>query len=91
MQIGSPNLIIRGCNPHKLARIIYRFGQSYVDEEMENYEQKYQNRLLKNLTKTAESMGLQLIPKRILYQEFLRKRHSRTLLLLQADLSLHLV
>ncbi len=43
-----------------------RFGQIYVDDGMENYEQKYQNRLLKNLTKTAESMGLQLIPKQTL-------------------------
>lgn len=51
---------------HKLARILYRLlthGEAYVREGLVDYEQKHQSRKLKNLQKTANSMGLQLVPK----------------------------
>jgi transposase len=50
---------------HKLARIIYRLlkhGEAYVQKGMEHYEQKYRERLLHNLRKTAASLGFQLTP-----------------------------
>lgn len=50
---------------HKLARIIYRllkYGEAYVQKGLEHYEQHYRKRLLHNLTKTAASLGFQLIP-----------------------------
>lgn len=56
---------------HKLARLIYRLlkhGEAYVQNGMEQYEQKYRQRLIRNLTKTATSLGLQLIPDQRLTQ-----------------------
>ncbi len=50
---------------HKLARIIYRLlkhGEPYVRQGLEEYEQKYRQRLLHRLQKTAQSFGLQLVP-----------------------------
>jgi len=50
---------------HKLARITYRLlkhGELYVRTGLEEYEQKFRQRLLRNLEKTAHSLGLQLIP-----------------------------
>lgn len=50
---------------HKLARIIYRllkYGENYVQKGMEDYEQKYRQRLVHNLQKTAASLGFQLTP-----------------------------
>jgi len=50
---------------HKLARIIYRllkYGELYVRTGMEQYQQKYQERVLHNLRKTAQSLGFQLTP-----------------------------
>ena len=51
---------------HKLAKIIYRllkFGQPYVETGQEQYEEKYRARLLKHLQKSADTLGLQLVPK----------------------------
>lgn len=51
---------------HKLARLIYRllkYGESYVRQGAEMYEQKYRERLLHKLRKTAASFGLELTPK----------------------------
>jgi transposase len=51
---------------HKLARLIYRLlkhGELYVQQGLEVYEQKYRERLLHNLRKTAASLGLQLTQK----------------------------
>jgi transposase len=48
---------------HKLGRIIYRllkYGEAYVREGLEEYEKKYQQRRLKHLQQTANSMGFQL-------------------------------
>jgi transposase len=50
---------------HKLARLIYRllkYGQSYVRQGAEIYEQKCRQRLLHNLQKTAATFGLELTP-----------------------------
>ena len=51
---------------HKLARLIYAMltqGQEYVDQGQEYYEEKYRQRVIKNLTKRAEQIGFQLTPK----------------------------
>ncbi len=48
---------------HKLARLIYRLlkhGDAYVRQGIEVYEQKYRERLIHNLKKTAASFGFQL-------------------------------
>lgn len=37
-------------------------GEDYVDQGQEHYEQKYRQRVIKNLTKRAEQLGFQLIP-----------------------------
>jgi transposase len=50
---------------HKLARIIYRLlkhGELYVRQGMEAYQNKYRQRLLHNLKKTAATLGLELTP-----------------------------
>lgn len=49
---------------HKLARIIYRLikhGEAYVRQGLEDYEKKFRERKLHALTKTAASMGFNLI------------------------------
>ena len=35
---------------------------AYIDPGMDYYEQKYQERLLKNLTRNANKLGFELIP-----------------------------
>ena len=50
---------------HKLARLIYAMltkGEDYVDQGQTYYEEKYRERVIKNLTKRAESLGFQLTP-----------------------------
>lgn len=50
---------------HKLARLIYAMltkGEEYVDQGQAQYEEKYRQRVIKNLTKRAEQLGFQLIP-----------------------------
>jgi transposase len=50
---------------HKLARLIYAMltqGEEYVDQGQEYYEEKYRQRVIKNLTKRAEQIGFQLTP-----------------------------
>jgi len=49
---------------HKLARLVYRLlkhGVEYVRQGVEAYEQKYRERLLHNLKKSAASLGFQLV------------------------------
>lgn len=56
---------------HKLARVVYRllkYGEAYVQKGAEEYEQKYRQRLLFNLKKTAASLGFQLRPNEQLTQ-----------------------
>ncbi|MDD5410651.1 MAG: hypothetical protein PHF31_04435 [Methylobacter sp.] len=50
---------------HKLAWLIYAMltkGEEYMDQGQEYYEEKYRQRVIKNLTKRAEQIGFQLIP-----------------------------
>jgi transposase len=50
---------------HKLARLIYRllkFGHEYVEVGERYYEQKFQQRSIKNLEKRAKSLGYALVP-----------------------------
>ena len=50
----------------KLATLIYRllrWGQPYIDEGAEAYEQRYQANRLKGLMSKAKSMGFDLTPK----------------------------
>ncbi|MEO6850355.1 MAG: IS110 family transposase [Mucilaginibacter sp.] len=49
---------------HKIAKIIYnmlRYGVGYKEAGQDYYERQYQNRIIKNLKKRAESMGFSLI------------------------------
>src|SRR5712691_8755896 len=49
----------------KLATIIYRllrWGQPYVDEGAETYEQRYRDNRVKSLTARAKELGYQLTP-----------------------------
>jgi transposase len=51
---------------HKLARLIYRllkYGEAYVRQGMADYEQRFQERKLYALQKTAQAMGFQLVAK----------------------------
>ena len=50
---------------HKLARLIYTMltkGEEYVDQGQEYYEERYQKRVLRQLTRRAEKMGMVLVP-----------------------------
>jgi len=49
---------------YKLARLIYAMitkGEAYMDQGQAQYEEKYRQRVIKNLTKRAEQFGFQLI------------------------------
>jgi transposase len=62
-RLGAPTAINAGA--HKLARLIYRmlkFGAAYVEQGQAYYEQKYKDRLLRNLCKRAKEFGFQLTP-----------------------------
>jgi len=61
-RLGAPAAIT--ATAHKLARIIYRmlrYGEAYVREGLEDYEQKYQQRKLQGLKKMAATLGFELI------------------------------
>lgn len=50
---------------HKLARLLYAMltkGQEYTDQGQDYFEQRYQERVIRNLTQRAQQFGLQLIP-----------------------------
>src|SRR5260221_1735895 len=62
-RMGAPTAINAGA--HKLARLFYRmlkFGAAYVEQGQAYYEQKYKDRLLRNLSKRAKEFGFQLTP-----------------------------
>lgn len=49
---------------HKLALIIYsmlKHGEAYVEKGQEYYENEYKERVIKNLKKRAEALGLTVI------------------------------
>jgi hypothetical protein len=49
---------------HKLARLIYAMltkGEEYADQGQDYYEERYRERVLKQLSQRAEKMGMKLI------------------------------
>ncbi len=50
---------------HKLARLIYTMltkGEEYTDQGQDYYEERYRERVLRQLTKRTEKLDMQLIP-----------------------------
>ena len=50
---------------HKLARLIYTMltkGEQYTDQGQNYYEERYQERVRYHLAKSAEKMGMKLVP-----------------------------
>ncbi len=50
---------------HKLARLVYSMltkGQEYTDQGQEYFEERYRQRVLHNLSKRAEVVGMKLVP-----------------------------
>ena len=50
---------------HKLARLIYTMlttGEEHVDQGQAQYEERYRQRVVQNLTKKAKKLGFQLVP-----------------------------
>ena len=50
---------------HKLARLIYLLitrGHDYVDQGQQYYEQRYRDRVVRQLQKRAKDLGLTLVP-----------------------------
>jgi transposase len=63
-RLGAPHGIT--ATAHKLARLIYRmlkFGQTYADKGQEHYDQKYKEKLVKNLSRRAHELGFQIVSK----------------------------
>jgi transposase len=57
-RLGAPKAIT--ATAHKLARIFYRMwttGQSYIDMGSDYYENRYEERVLRNITKRARELG----------------------------------
>lgn len=62
-RIGGPKAIT--ATAYKLARIYYRcvkYARNYKDIGASYYEEKYKERLIKNLKKRAIGLGLQVVP-----------------------------
>jgi hypothetical protein len=50
---------------HKLARLIYAMltkGEKYTDRGQAYYEQRYRQRVVANLNRRAQQLGLQVVP-----------------------------
>ena len=50
---------------HKLARLIYAMltkGQEYTDQGQAYYEERYRQRVLHNLNRRAQQLGMTLVP-----------------------------
>ncbi len=62
-RLGAPKAIT--ATAHKLAKIVYnmlKYGKQYVDVGAEYYEQRFRQRVLKNLTRRASQFDLRLVP-----------------------------
>lgn len=62
-RLGAPKAIT--ATAHKLARLFYRLWKTageYTDPGANYYEQQYQQRMLKNLSKKAQALGFSLVP-----------------------------
>jgi transposase len=49
---------------HKLARLIYAMltkGEEYTDQGQHYYEQRYRQRVLLNLSRRAQQLGMKLV------------------------------
>ena len=60
-RLGAPKALTAAA--YKLARIVYRmlkYGAGYVDQGEATYEQRYRDRLLRNLKRRAVELGFQL-------------------------------
>jgi transposase len=60
---GGPKAIT--ATAHKIARIFYhmlKYKQEYHDPGADFYEQKYRDRVVKNLQRKAKALGLELVP-----------------------------
>lgn len=60
---GGPKAIT--ATAHKIARIFYhmlKYRQEYKDPGQDYYQQKYQERIIKNLKRKAEALGFDLVP-----------------------------
>ncbi len=60
-QLGAPKAIT--ATAHKLARLIYnmlKYGTEYVDKGQDYYEQRYKDRVVKNLQRRAKELGYQI-------------------------------
>jgi transposase len=60
---GGPKAIT--ATAHKIARIFYlmlKYRQAYRDPGQDYYEQKYQERVIKNLKRKAKQFGMDLVP-----------------------------
>ncbi len=61
-RLGTPKAIT--ATAHKIARIFYKLwteGGDYTDPGMDYYEQRYRERMLKNLQKKANNLGFNLV------------------------------
>ena len=50
---------------HKLARLIYAMltkGQEYVDDGQDYFEERYRQRVLLNLKRRAQQLGMAVVP-----------------------------
>ena len=60
---GGPKAIT--ATAHKIARIFYhmlKYKQEYKDPGQDYYQQKYQERVVKNLKRKAKALGFALVP-----------------------------
>ena len=60
---GAPKAIVD--TAHKLARIVYHlrtYRQDYVDPGADYSEEKYRDRTIRHLKRTARQLGLDLVP-----------------------------
>jgi transposase len=61
-RVGAPKAIT--ATAHKLARLVYsllKHGTEYVTQGMQEYEQRYRERVVRNLTRRAKEMGYALV------------------------------
>jgi hypothetical protein len=62
-RVGAPKAIT--ATAHKMARLVYsllKHGTAYVTQGMEEYERRYQERALQNLSRRAKGLGYTLVP-----------------------------
>src|SRR5438128_728884 len=61
-RMGAPKAIT--ATAHKLARLIYtmlKHGTAYVRQGMDEYEQQYRDRVVKQMTRRAKALGYLLV------------------------------